>query len=172
MSLLQQQTASLEGRAVPVSAILFDESVMEPAIVPVPKIRKKRVKRVNWVYVAANSTDLVHVSEFTIAAMAESSVERSAEPSVETTVDASVEPRREPSVETTVEASVEPLGEPSVETTVEASVEPHGEPSVETTVVPASKYRYEILDTLQRILLLNEPFTKATLSSITKGCPT
>ena len=56
---------------------------MEPAIVTAPKIRKKRVKRVNWVYVPVNSTDLVHVDDFTIAAMAESSVERSVEPSVE-----------------------------------------------------------------------------------------
>jgi hypothetical protein len=43
---------------------------MEFASVTAQKIRKKRVKRVNWVYVPVNSTDIVHVADFTIAAAA------------------------------------------------------------------------------------------------------
>jgi hypothetical protein len=38
--------------------------------VPAEKIRKKRAKRVNWVYVVENSTDILHVADFTIAAAA------------------------------------------------------------------------------------------------------
>ena len=137
VSLLQQQTASLEGRAVPVSAILFDESVMEPAIVPAAKIRKKRVKRVNWVYVPVNSTDLVHVSDFTIAAMAEPSVERSVEPTFGPSLMPTVEPRGEPSVE----SGVEPRGEPSVE----SGVERRGEPSVESGIDPIVQPSGEVI---------------------------
>ncbi len=44
---------------------------MEPASVTAKIIRKKRVKRVNWVYVPVKSTDILHVADFTIAAMAE-----------------------------------------------------------------------------------------------------
>ncbi len=38
---------------------------------PAKKIRKKRAKRVNWVYVVENSTDILHVADFTIATTAE-----------------------------------------------------------------------------------------------------
>ena len=41
---------------------------MAPANVTAQKIRKKRVKRVNWVYVPVHSTDILHVANFTIAA--------------------------------------------------------------------------------------------------------
>jgi hypothetical protein len=71
VSLLQQQSSSLQGREVPASAILFEDTSMEPASVTAQKIRKKRVKRVNWVYVPVNSTDIVHVADFTIAVAAE-----------------------------------------------------------------------------------------------------
>ena len=115
MSLLQQRTSSHQGSVVPVSAILFDESVLEPAIVTAPKIRKKRVKRVNWTYVPVNSTDLVHVDDFTIAAMAESSVERSVQRSDEPIVRPMDKPRGEPCNERSVdERSVERSAEPIV----------------------------------------------------------
>ncbi len=71
VSLLQQQSCSLQGRNVPASAILFEDIFMAPASVTAQKIRKKRVKRVNWVYVPVHSTDIVHVADFTIAAAAE-----------------------------------------------------------------------------------------------------
>jgi hypothetical protein len=70
VSLLQQQSSSLKGRDVPASAILFEDTSVAPASVTAHKIRKKRVKRVNWVYVPVHSTDIVHVADFTIAAAA------------------------------------------------------------------------------------------------------
>jgi hypothetical protein len=72
MSLLRQQAATVQAKAAPVSAILLKDLPPEPASVPAKKMRKKRVKRVNWVYVVANSSDITHVSDFTIAATAES----------------------------------------------------------------------------------------------------
>jgi hypothetical protein len=73
VSLLRQQAATLQEKEVPFSAILLNDLPPEPASVPAKKMRKKRAKRVNWVYVVANSnsTDIAHVSEFTIAATAE-----------------------------------------------------------------------------------------------------
>jgi hypothetical protein len=68
VSLLRQQAATLQENEVPVSAILLNDLPPESASVPAKKMRKKRVKRVNWVYVVANSTDFTHVSDFTIAA--------------------------------------------------------------------------------------------------------
>ena len=89
-----------------------------------PKIRKKRVKRVNWTYVPVNSTDLVHVDDFTIAAMAESSVEPSVERRDEPIVQPMDEPRGEPCNERSVdERSVERSAEPIVELNVEPSGE-------------------------------------------------
>jgi hypothetical protein len=71
VSLLRPKTASQEERVVPVSAILFDDTTIEPTSVPAKKVRKKRAKRVNWVYVVENSIDILHVADFTIAATAE-----------------------------------------------------------------------------------------------------
>ena len=70
VSLLQQQSSSLKGRDVPASPILFEDTSVAPANVTAQKIRKKRVKRVNWVYVPVHSTDVLHVANFTIAAAA------------------------------------------------------------------------------------------------------